>query len=77
MNCNIYRGNFELDKPCGRGIYLFNTAVKAAPVGQLSSQSANDDRCLYYIGEFKDGVAEGKGKVVADGMRYLGSIRMG
>lgn len=77
MNSNLYRGGFEKDKPYGRGIYIFNTYTKAQPTETLSSQSSGVGACLYYIGEFKDGVAEGKGKVVADGMRYEGGIRMG
>jgi len=60
MQSNLYRGNFKNDKPQGKGIYLFNSLAPKASSGTS----------LYYIGEFNDGVAEGKGKFVAQGMLY-------
>jgi hypothetical protein len=67
MSSSLYRGYFVNDKPHGRGIYLFNN-IKA---GNSCGSS------LYYVGEFNEGIAEGKGKVVAQGMLYEGSIKMG
>ena len=79
MGCNLFRGQFSDDKPHGRGIYIFNICFKSAGAASkvISSQNVSKGASLYYVGEFNDGVADGMGKVVSDGMRYYGTIRMG
>ena len=62
-NQDIYRGEFRNDQMNGRGVYLFNSDKK------------KDQNSLYYVGEFKQGVAQGSGRMVLkDGTAYNGSF---
>lgn len=53
---------------------MFNILAKPPTVKASDVKTGNS---LYYVGDYKEGVADGRGKVVAQGMRYEGSIRMG
>lgn len=59
----MYRGQYVADQTEGRGIYIFN------------SDPRKDQNSLYYVGNFKQGVATGLGKLTfKNGTVYNGQF---